>query len=331
MFKIVIMSIFITIPIFASSVSVSVIKPIEKNIALTIDATGTVISKNRTSITVKTSGLLEMQVSQNSFVIKGELIAQVSNKPREKKIAFLKKSLGLQKNQIALQKESIKTAKDKYEMGVGSKKSYLSQKILFAQMQEQYSTTKNEFETLLLEQKNSMVYAPKNGFLTNTVADNRYINYGAKIATLLEKDNVVKLFVDSSYAQEIEKNMAVKILSSYKNCDAKVLDVLPQSSNNLVEVIAETKEELPLNLQVNAQIILKISDGLLIPKSAIVLVENHPAVYLIDEKNIAHIAFVEIQKDMLDKALIKNTLPKNAKIALKNAYMLHDNLRVSIK
>ena len=331
MFKTIIVSILMTIPIFASVVSVSVIKPSEKNIALTIDAIGTVISKNRTSITAKTSGLLEMKVSHNSFVTKGELIAKVSNKPREKKIAFLKKSLALQKSQIVLQTESIKTAKDKYDMGVGSKKSYLSQKILLVQMQEQYSTIKNEFETLLLEQTNSVIYTPKSGVLTNLVANNSYINYGAKIATLLEKDNLIKLFVNSSYAQEIHKNMNVKILNSYKDCDAKVINILPKSSNNLIEVMAETKEQLPLNLQINAQIILKKSDGLLIPKSAIVLVENHPAIYVIDDGNITHLVFIEILKDMVNKALIKNTLAKNAKIALKNAYMLHDNLKVSVK
>lgn len=331
MFKIVIASILIVMPIFASSVSVSVIKPSEKNIALTVDATGTAISKNRTSITAKTNGLLEMQVPQNSFVKKGELIAKVSDKPREKKIEFLKKSLALQKNQIALEQENIKIAKEKYDMGVGSKNSYLSEKILLAQIQEQYTTKKNEYDTLLLEQTNSMVYAPKSGVLTNMIADNSYVNYGANIATLLEKDNLIKLFVNSSYAQKIQKNMDVTILSSYKNCSAKVVNILPQSSNNLVEVIVQPNTELPLNLQINAQIILKKLDGLLIPKSAIVLVENHPAVYVIDDKNIAHTMFVEIQKDMLDKALIKNTLPKNAKIALQNAYMLHDNLEVSIK
>ncbi len=331
MLKTVIVSIFITIPIFASSVSVSVIKPIERNLALTIDATGTVISKNKTNITAKTSGLLQMQVSQNSFVDKGEFIAEVSNKPREKKVELLKTSLKLQKMQITLQQEKMKTVQDKYKIGVGSKNSYLSQKILLRQIQEQYLAKQNEYEMLLLEQTNSLIYAPKSGVLTNLQANNSYINYGAKIATLLEKDNLIKIFVDSSYAQDIHKNMDVKILSSYKNCDAKVLDVLAQSSNNLVEVIVQANEELPLNLQINAQIILKKSNGLLIPKSAIVLVENHPAIYIIDDKNIAHIVFVEIVKDMVDKALIKNTLPKNAKIALKNTYMLHDNLRVSVK
>jgi len=331
MFKTVIVSIFITIPIFASEVSISIINPTQKNIAMTLDARGMVIAKNETSITANTSGFLQMQVSQNSFVTKGELIAKVSNKPREKKLKLLKKSLTLQKTQIALQQEKMKIAQDKYKMGVGSKNNYLAQKIALGQLQKQYNTTQNEYETLQLKQKNSILYAPKKGVLTNLVAENSYINYGVKIATLLEKENLIKLFVDSAYAQEIHKNMNVKILSSYKNCDAKVIEVLPKSSNNLIEVMAKAKEQLPLNLQINAQIILKYSNGLLIPKSAIVLVENHPALYVIDDKNIAHLVFIEILKDMVDKALIKNTLPKNAKIALKNAYMLHDNLAVSIE
>ncbi len=332
MLKTVTISLLMFISVFASSaVSISVVEPAKKSIAITIDTTGKVISKSKTNITAKTSGLLQMQISQNSFVAKGEQIAKISNESREKRIEFLKKSLKLQKTEIALQQEQIKTVKEKYKMGVGSKNSYLTQKITLGQLQEQYMAKENEYETLLLEQKNSIIYTPKSGVLINLQANNSYINYGAKIATLLEKKNLIKLFVNSSYAQDIHKGMDVKIFSSYKNCTAKVIYVLPKSSNNLIEVMAETKEQLPLNLQINAQIILKESNGLLIPKSAIVLVENHPAIYIIDDKNIAHIVFIEILKDMVDKALIKNTLSKDAKIALKNAYMLHDNLEVSIK
>ncbi len=331
MFKTLIVSIFITMPIFASAVSVSVIKPIEKNIAITVEAIGTVIAKNKTSITAKTRGLLKMKVSQSSFITKGELIAEISNKPREIKIKLLKKSLKLQKMGIAFQEDKIKTAQDKYNMGVGSQNSYLAQKMMLGQLQKQYNTSQNGYKALLLEQKNSIIYASKSGVITNVQANDSYINYGAKIATLLENKNIIKLFVDSAYAQEIQKNMNVKILSSYKNCNAKVVDILPRSSNNLVEVMVQPNENLPLNLQINAQIILKKSNGQLIPKGAIVLVENHPAVYLIDDKNIAHLVFIEIQKDMIDKALIKNTLPEDARIALKNAYMLHDNLEVRVK
>jgi len=272
-----------------------------------------------------------MKVSQNSFVKKGDIIAKAIDRPREQRLKLLERNLKLQEKATQLQENNIKTAKDKYKMGIGPKNSYLTQEIKSAQLKKQYNTTKNDYNTLKLKQKNSIIYAPKSGILTNVLADNFYINYGSKIATLLENDNLIKLFVNSSYVQYIDKNMDVKIFSSYKNCNAKVVDVLPKSVNNLIEVIVKTKESLPLNLQVDAKIIIKYSDGALIPKDAIVLVDNHPAIYQIDDKNIAHLVFVEIVKDMIDKALIKNTLNEDAKIALKNAYMLHDNLGVSIK
>lgn len=332
MFKKAIISIVLSLPLLASSsVMVSVVKPVKEKIDITIDTIGTVQAKNSTSITAKTNGILKLYVPNDAFVKKGDMIAQVVDIPREKKLQFLKKNLNLLINELDLQKNRVASEEDKYKMGVGSKNSYLSEKIALEQLQQQRDTVENEYETLLLEQKNSKILAPRNGVVTNLQADNSYISYGSAIATLLDQDTFVKLFVDSAYATKLKKGMDVKILSSYKNCDAKIVDVLPRSSNNLIEVIAKPSQKLPLNLQINAKIILQKYVGIAIPKEAIVLVDNHPAVYLIDDKSVAHLFLVEIQKDMIDKVLIKNTLPKNAKIALKNAYMLHDNLEVSVK
>ncbi len=41
--------------------------------------------------------------------------------------------------------------------------------------------------------------------------------------------------------------------------------------------------------------------------------------------------YVEILKDMVDSVLIKNTLDKENQIAVKNSYMLHDDLEVIVK
>ena len=327
----IILSIFITLPIYASSVSVTIIKPYKRDIASTVTADGLVISKRKITITAKTSGIVHLKTSENSSVSRGDTIATVSNHVREQKLHYLLNKLNLQKKEIVSYKKKLQISHEKYKMGVGSKNSYLSEKIAYAQFKEIYETTLKEYKILLAERKNATIKAVQNGVLTNLIANNAYINYGAKIATLLDNNNLVKLFVDSSYALKIKKGMSVKLQSSYKNSSATIINILPKSSNNLVEVIAHSNEKLPLALHLTAQIELKHLEGILIPKEAIVLIDNHPAIYLIDDKNIAHVAFVEIQKDMLDKALIKNTLPKNAKIALKNAYMLHDNLEVSIK
>ncbi len=331
MLKQVMLFIIISLPIYASNVLVTTVQPREKNISFTITADALVISKRKITITAQTSGIVHLKAFENNNVLKGDIIATVSNPTREQKLHYLSNKLELQKKEIASYKKKLQTSKEKYEMGVGSKNSYLSEKIAYAQFKEMYDTTLNEYHTLLLEQKNATIKALQNGVLTNVIANNSYINYGTKIATLLDNNNLVKLFVDSSYATKIKQGMQVELQSSYKNSSAIIMNILPNSSNNLIEAIAQPNERLPLGLQLTAQIELKKLRGVLIPKEAIVLVDNHPAIYLIDEKNIAHLFFINIQKDMIQNALIKNRLPKNAKIALKNAYMLHNNLKVSVK
>ncbi len=331
MFKKTILFSLLSLPIFASSVVVSVIQPVAKKINITVEANAVVESKNKTFITAQTTGILHFNVIQNAFVHKNQVIATIHNEVRNKKLQFLKNTLMSQNNAMKTEQIKFTIAKEKYKMGVGAKNSYLSEKITLEHMKESYNSIKNKYQTLLLEQDNAIIHAPTNGVLTNLQANNTYIHYGTHIATLLNKNNLVKIFIDGLYAQQIKKGMLIKLSSSYKNCDATVINILPKSTHNLIEVIAQPKGELPLNLHVNAQIILHKINALLIPKEAIILVDNHPAVYIVDNKNIAHLFFIKIQKDMLTNAFIQQTLPKNAKIVLKNAYMLHDNLAVSIQ
>ena len=323
--------VLIVLPILAISAEVSTITPKKETLNIGLSATGLVVPRNKMLISVKSTGVVHFLVSNNAEVSKGELIAQIVDEPRDKKLELLHNKLISQENQVKIEKQKLSTTNDKLKMGVGSKNSYLNEKIALSQAKERYQATKNEYNTLLLEEKNAQIYAPSSGTLTNLNSNNTYVSYGTAIATLLDENNMVKLFVDASYIGDVKKGLSVSLQSSYKNCEATLISILPISSNNLIEVIAEPKEKLPLNLQLNAEIILKQSTGLLIPKEAIVLVNNHPAVYLLDEKNIAYLSFVSIEKDMQTKALIKETLPQNAKVILKNAYMLHDNVEVSIK
>jgi len=323
--------ILLSLPIFASSLLVSVIKPVEKEVNITIEVNGVVESKNKTFITAQTTGILHFAVSQNTYMHKNQIIATIRDKVRDKNIQFLKNSLILQKNTIKTEQINFSTVKEKYTMGVSTKNSYLREKIVLAHMKETYNSINNKYQTVMLEQKNATVHAPTNGVVTNLQANNSYIHYGEHIATLLDTNNMVKIFIDGLYAQQIKKGMLIQLSSSYKNCNGIVVNILPKSTNNLIEVIAQPKKELPLNLQVDAKIILHKINALLIPKEAIVLVDNHPAVYLVDNKSIAHLFFIKIQKDMITSAFIQNTLPKDAKIVLKNAYLLHDGLEVTIK
>jgi len=263
-------------------------------------------------------------------VKQGEKIAKIVDERRVKRLKLLEDNLALQKATIKSQIIKLHDAKDMYTMGVGSKNNYLNEKVLLEQLKESYQTIKNEYTTLLLEEQNSNVYAPQNGYIMNLLPKNAYVNYQTQLATILTKETSVKLFVDLTYAKNINKGMQVKLNSTYTDTQGAVTDILNKSSNNLLEIIVRPSEQMPLNLHVNAKIILKKVTGLQLPKSSIVLVNNHPAVYVI-KNNTAHLIFIEIQKDMIQSVLIKNTLAKDTLIAYKNAYLLHDGLEVTIK
>lgn len=320
----------LTIGIYASSVEVSVINPLYNKENLTLAVDGVVVSKKTTIITAQSSGILKLFTYDNARVSKGDKIASIVDKRRTKRLALLQKNLLLEKKQIALQNLKLHDVKEMYKLGVGSHNSYLSEELLLNQIQELYENSKTEYETLVLEEKNALILANEDSSITDLLPENSYVTYGMTLATLVTKDTMIKLFVDANHAMQLKKDMKVKINSDSKNFDGVISHILFQSSNNLVEVMVTSKTKLPLHSNVNAVIFLKSLAGLTIPKESIVLVDNHPAIYII-KNSIAHLVFVDIIEDKIDNVLIKNTIPKESKIVLKNAYMLHDNLKVDVK
>ena len=315
--------------LFASSVEVSVITPELNSDAITIEADGVVLSKN-IALTAQTNGVVHFYINDNVNVNKGELIAKVIDTRREKKLNTLKERLIFLDNEVKFENERVQAAEDKYKMGVASKNDYFNEKIMLEQFKESQKLTLSDYEILKLEEEKSVIKAQDNGFITQLSNENKFVNYGDSLGILTPQDAQVKLFVDAKYAQSINKGMPVNIQSGYGKTTAVVRDILAQTSSNLLEVMVTPNSLLPLNLQLKAVIIIKKFKALKIPKSAVVLVDNQPAVYVIQE-GVAHLKFIEIQKDMINFTLIKNTLSKDSKIALKNAYMLQDDLEVVVK
>lgn len=315
--------------VFASSVEVSVITPELNSDAITIEADGVVLSKN-IALTAQTNGVVHFYVNDNVNIHKGELIAKIVDKRREKKLNSLKERLILLDNEVKLENDKVQAAQDKYTMGIASKNDYFNEKIILEQFKESKKSALSDYEILELEEKSSLIKAQDNGFITQLSTENKFVNYGDSLGILTPNDAQVKLFVDAKYAASINKGMQVNIQSSYGKTTAVVRDILEQTSSNLLEVMVTPNSLLPLNLQLKAEIIIKNFKALKIPKSAVVLVDNQPAVYVIQD-GVAHLKFIEILKDMIDFTLIKNTFSKDTKIALKNAYMLEDNLKVVVK
>jgi len=321
----------LSIAAFASAtVTISTVNPVLNSQPITIEADGIVVPKNTTVITAQASGILHPFIYNNQSVKKGDRVAKIVDARRVHKLKLLEEKLTLQKAEIKSQTIKLHDAEDMYTMGVGSKNSYLSEKVYLEQLKGSYQTLENEYTTLQLEEQNSNVYAPQDGYITNLLSKNSYLDYQTQLATLLTEQTSVQVFLDLSYAKHITKGMQVELSSAYTHTKGVISDISNKSSNNLLEIIVKPNEQMPLNLQINASIILKNVSGIQLPKDSIVLVDNHPAVYVIKD-NVAHLVFVEIQKDMIQSVLIKTPLATDAQIALKNAYLLHDGLEVTIK
>ncbi len=313
-----------------ASVEVSVITPEPAKRDTTFTADGVVVAKNAISITAKTTGFLNLFTYENANLNKGDKIASIVEERRTKKLALLEKNLILQKDQIVSQNLKVHDVKEMYRLGVGSQSSYLNEALILSQMQGLYENSKTEYDTLALEEKNSLILAPEECFIMNLLPENSYVGYGLPLATLVTTDTLIKLFVEADYAVQLKNGMNVAINSDTQNFDAHISHVLAQSSNNLVEVMVDSDIKLPLHTTLSATLSLKSLEGLIIPKDCIVLVDNHPAIYTI-QNGIAHRVYVDILKDNLDTVLIKDTIDKESKVAHKNAYMLHDGLEVSVQ
>jgi len=327
MYKTILTIITLTLSLWSSKVEVSTIKPTKTTLPLTIEANGKVISQTEELITSKSNGIIHLLVSNNSEVKTGTKIAQISDERRERELKLLKSKQALLNREIETQQQKISIAKDKYKMGVGAKNDYLSEEIGLKQLQSQKKSLESEYQILLLQNKNAQIYASKNGFITNLIANNSYINYGSTIANITTKTSIVKLFVDIKYAKKLKKGMRVKLYSSYQDSQGVISDILFQSTNNLMEIMVKPNKTYPLNLQLQAKIVLSNQKGLLIPKKSIVLVNNHPAVYLVKE-GVAHIKFIEILQDKIDTALVRDDFAGDEDIVVRNAYLLRDGVEV---
>ncbi len=319
-----------TLTLFSSEVEVTVITPSMNTLPLEIEVNGVVVPKNKIAISSKSSGILHLYISNDTKVKKGDILAKVVDERRVQKIEFLKRKLLLLEKQLVTQKNKIKISEEKFQMGVGSKSTYFSEKIALNHLNEFMQNTKSEYETLMLEENNSEIMAPSAAIVTNIAAEGTYVNYGTSIANLMIANSIVKLSADISYAKSLSKGMKVALLSEYQNTEGVIRNVLLQTHNNLIEIMVEPQVDLPQNMRLKAKIILKNVSGLNIPKNAVVIVENHPAVYVI-EKGVAHVKYVDVIKDNVNSILVKDTLGKEVHIAVENAYMLHDGLEVVVK
>jgi RND family efflux transporter MFP subunit len=292
--------------------------------------TGITEARQNITLNALSEGTLHLHSFNAQAVKKGDMIATITNAQRDNTIASLNATMKLLRREITVEKSKLQSAREMLKLGIISKNQLLDQQNSLQERQIRLNQTKTELQRLTLQNSMSGVRAPSDGYIENLLPDGSYVTYGQTVCKLTGTQVQIRLFVPPMLAKELHIGQKVKLNEQSNVTDAHITAIMPQSSDNLIDVIALPAQPLPVGLHLEAQIETARAKGWIIPKEAIVLVQNRPALFLIQEGR-ATLRFVTVEKDMIDKVLVTDHLQRDDKIALKNAYMLHDGAIVEVQ
>lgn len=317
------------VPVEERHVKVSVVSPKTADMNISIEVHGITEPVLYYTVNSQSDGVLHTKVINTQKVKKGEIVATLESPALTNKIMRLQNSVRLYKEQLNIESKKLNSCNEMLKMGIIGSNDYLTQKAVLTEKEAALSNAKGELENLNLMKLHSVIKAPISGYITNLQADGTYISYANPICNVQTDSVQIRLYIPVLYQKTIKKGQNVTLHVGQEDVHATVSQILPSTTNNLAEVIAQTKTPLLVGLNVEASIDTQKKSGWIIPKDSIILVQNRPAVFII-KNNTAHLHFVDVQKDMIDKVLIIDQLSTEDKIAYKNSYMLHDNSVVEV-
>lgn len=312
-----------------SHLQVSVVLPKQETMSIDVDVQGTVEEQDAHIITAPYEGVLHVRVLNLQKVKRGQLIATIENTDMRSGFALSKNETDLLKAQYTLEKQKEKSSAEMLKMGLISNNDYLAEQALVNDKKIAYITAVSKHGTLKKQLQKSSIVAPISGYVTDLLTQGTAVSYGMNLCKILGGRQIIRLYVPSYYISSMHEKQKLKLIADANEIDATITQILPKTTDNLVEVIASTPSQLPSGLNIGAKIPLKTVKGWVIPKESVVLIQNRPAVYII-QNNVAHLHFIKIQKDLVNKVLVTDDLHKNDKIAYENAYMLDEDMQVEI-
>ncbi len=110
----------------------------------------------------------------------------------------------------------------------------------------------------------------------------------------------------------------------------KVAGEFPSADANLVRMIVVPAKPIPMNLDVTVTFSVRLVKGRLIPKSAVVMDEGRPVVFLVKNgKAIKKV--ITVEKDYLDRVVVADDFGPDDMLVTENPYLLSDQMDVTVK
>ncbi len=313
-------------------VEVKVSKPISVSDTIYFESQGTVKFKKSLSVSSLSEGRIKnLYVIPGEFVKKGQLIALLVNYEQDQELSSLESKLSINKNSIESLEKKMKSSEEMLNLGIIAENDIISLRNDINAKKSEVEDIQITLEKLKIRNNNYEMYANADGYISDILPENSFVTYGQTVANMFSlQDEIVEALIPFDQVNQPKRNQDVLIECNNLSIRGKVSDIYPFANSNLIKVLIVPEKVIPLNLEVKVKFKIQNINGLVIPKSAVLIDEGKPIIYLVKD-NKAYKKFIKVQKDYLDKVIILNELNPDDNIVIENAYLLSDQVNVIVK
>lgn len=289
----------VAIPVNAVTISLS-------PVANALTKTGTLIANKEADIPALTGGkIIAVNFSLGSYVTQGATVAQVDSR-----------SMELNLSQAKLAKNKAEQDYRKFQKLLEGEATTES---TFQDVKLNYENTQNQIALLEKQIADTRIKAPISGqIISKNIEAGEFVGIGQSVAKMVDLSNLkVKVMVSEAEVYQLKLNQKVTVKTDiYPTTlfDGKISFISGQGDatfNYEVEItLANNKKDAPLKAGSFAYVdflLAKQTDGIQIPRTALVESIQNPYVYVINN-NLLEKRSIVIERDLGNILLIKSGL-----------------------
>jgi RND family efflux transporter MFP subunit len=313
-------------------VEVKVARPVGVTDSLVFDARGRVTAKKSFSVTALSEGKIKkIYVSVGEQVKIGQAIALLENSELDHELSIQNDKLQLSHKTVEDLEKKVKTSEEMLALGIISENDLISLKQELNARKTEAHDQEITSERLKIREKNYLIVTNTAGYISDILPEESFVNYGQAVAGIISlEDEQIEAFIPYDQVSKPSRGDEVLISSNSMTVSGKVSHSFPTANSNLIQVLITPGKPIPMNLEVKVTFKVRTINGLLIPKSAVVMDNGKPVIFLV-KNNKTYKKAIIVEKDYLDNVVITNNLQPDDVLVIENAYLLSDQMNVTVQ
>jgi RND family efflux transporter MFP subunit len=313
-------------------VEVRVAHPVGVSDTLVFDAPGRVTAKKSFSVTSLSEGNIKtVSAAVGEPVKRGQVIALLENSELDSELAIQKDKLQMSRSTLEDLEKKVSSAEEMLSLGILSKSDLITMKQELNTLATEVRDQEIAYDRLTMRSYNYRVVADRGGYISDILPEKSFVTYGQTVAGIISlEDEQIEAFVPFDRATMPARGDRVTISCNSMTGSGKVSSVFPSANANLIGVMVAPDTPIPMNLEVKVTFKAGVVGGLMIPKSAVVIVEGKPVIFIV-RNDVALKKAITVVKDYLDRVVITDNLGPDDILVIENAYLLSDQTNVKVK